>query len=163
MEQYFFSIGAFNPIYYSKYWMGLNTTREAYPSTWNWTTDGGRTPAPRKSTVPGIYSNWGIWTNPFDSTQTLMEPNSKESKTEYCVVADWLEQTNRTVTVPMFSGEVHPWGWNDQDCNRQFAFVCKYLPGARRCGELGFWLAGSAAGCARAANVWQHTLRSRCC
>lgn len=129
VEQFFLGSGAINVMYHGKYWMGLNTTRESYPSTWNWTGDGGRTPAPRKSNTGATYANWGVWQNPFDPDSQLQEPNSKDSKTEYCVVADWLEMTTREVTVPHFSGNVTPWGWNDQDCSKMFPYICKYLPG----------------------------------
>jgi hypothetical protein len=63
-----------------------------------------------------------------DPDSRLMEPNGREAKQEFCVVADWLEAMTRSVTVPHYSGNVTAWGWNDQDCNRNYPFICKKLP-----------------------------------
>ena len=104
------------------------------------------------------YLHWGTWKNPFNPAQTIGEPNNREAKAEYCAAADWLEAYNRTASVPGFSGTVMPWGWNDQDCNREHAFICKYLPGGWRRPRLK-WHAVQGAARWRAATLrWRNAL-----
>ncbi len=131
VEQFFLSSGALNVIYYGKYWLGLNTTKDFYPTVWFWTDR--FNPAFVRGSSMSSYGHWGTWVSPFNNATTSAEPNNRESKSEYCASADYLQDKEGSTTVPGFTGNVRAWGWNDQDCNRNYAFICKTLPGGWRC------------------------------
>jgi hypothetical protein len=69
---------------------------------------------------PGNYT--GPWYNIGQNNSA--EPNNAENQPEECVVADYLER----YADPLASDA--GWGWNDQNCNMEYAFICRYKPGA---------------------------------
>jgi hypothetical protein len=118
-ETYFLKPNMLNPIYYWRYWMGLNTTNWN-PNTFFW--QDGFTPGPVKS--QGHYTNWGTYRDFWNPDLTTQEPDNMFPP-ELCGTADYREMRS----VGNVSGvESQAFGWADNNCTANWPYICKYLP-----------------------------------
>jgi hypothetical protein len=105
-ENYFIGAKLLNPVYYPKYWMGLQSTKHP---TFRWTD--GYTPGPDGLT--GAYTNWGSLS---DGTK------QPDTAAHLCGAANFMmaKTMNRTAAVQ--------WGWDDDNCNATRASMCWQPP-----------------------------------
>jgi hypothetical protein len=87
VERYFIDNGQLSPIYYPRYWINLNKTG----SSWAWAD--GLTPGPGSVAAYSLstYIHWGIYVDPFNSSNTSPEPNGSG----FCAAADFLQVRRR--------------------------------------------------------------------
>ncbi len=85
----------------------------------------------------------GNYTGPWYNlgANNSAEPNNAENQPEECAVADYLERYQDPA-----AGEAG-WGWNDQNCNMDYPFICRYKPGGCPGGCLCAVLCGRRAPC----------------
>ena len=108
---------ALDPLWYPKYWLGLSTVASWPYYSW----DDGVSPGPDYPSNSKYYRHWGNFQN------TAAEPN----EAALCAVADYMEAYNiskANQSPPSLSDSYAAWGWNDQHCNRTFAYICQYPP-----------------------------------
>jgi hypothetical protein len=124
VEEYFLTNGLkLNPIYHVRYWLGLTTTTAGQASRFAWTDK--VTPAP----VGTFYKNWGIEASRFADNNTFPEPNNRYGP-ETCAGADFLQRRNQSYTgYDSYNGtDFAAWGWADNNCTSNLAYICKYWP-----------------------------------
>jgi hypothetical protein len=100
-------------MYFTKYWMGMNSTAKSWP-VYQWLDK-----FQFDTRSADAYLHWGTDAN------SGAQPDSAKS---LCVAANaWLNYTS-TSSLAGRSGSYKGWGWDDQNCNTQMVFICKYLP-----------------------------------
>jgi hypothetical protein len=108
-ETYYTRARLLHPIYYPKYWMGLQATTASWPN-YRWTD--GFTPGP--DGFAGAYINWGV------GSSGAKQP---DNNTHLCGTADYLLARNFTGNLTTL------WGWNDVSCTSSHASICWQPPG----------------------------------
>jgi hypothetical protein len=126
VEEYFVTEGLkLNPIYHVRYWLGLTTTSPGSAAGFRWTDN--ITPSPSAS---GNYANWGVETSVFADATQFPEPNNRYGP-ETCAGADFLQRQAQVYSqgIDRFNGtSFSAWGWADNNCTRQLAYMCKFWP-----------------------------------
>jgi hypothetical protein len=110
-----------SPIFFPQYWLGLSTVSKWPYYSW----DDGVTPGPDYPVAGVYYRHWGNYMN------TSAEPNEGA----LCAVADYNEAygaSRRSQYWPSPGDTLLAWGWNDQQCNRTFPYICQYPPSRER-------------------------------
>ncbi len=111
VEQYFVMLGVLYPSFTPAYWLGLRSSRIAWPR-FEWMSY--LAPAPDRD----AYEHWGVG-------DTWREPDNKAGG-EYCGAANYTELFDEA------------WGWADNNCTQAMPYMCK-VDGESRLAPCSVW------------------------
>ncbi len=115
VEETFTDMGVLLPTFHRSYWLGLAIPEGDNNRLWPWFVWLDGQPDPSTPSNPSFF-NYARWGRMYLADGRIRDEPNNLYPPEFCATANFTQ----------FQDGV--WGWSDQNCDDQFAFICKIGP-----------------------------------